>query len=133
MPLRCCRFIAANNRCAYGVRAALPELLLIHDPSPITTQARHYATRGSIMTAALPFDYGLTALLLDFELLLLAVRLPRFVMRQDVFLRLAVQYIPVVGSSVDRFNPVASRVHYLNPYGSSCPAARDQHRHQAYG
>lgn len=58
---------------------------------------------------------------------------PRFVMRQDVFLRLVVQYIPVVGSSVDRFNPVASRVHYLNPYGSSCPAARDQDRRQAYG
>ena len=60
MPLRCCRSIAADNRCASGVRAALPELVLIYEPSPITTQARHYATRGSIMTAALPFDYGLT-------------------------------------------------------------------------
>lgn len=60
-----------------------------------------------------------------------AVRLPRFVMRQDVFLRLAVQYIPVVRCAVDGFNPVASRVHQLNPYGSSCPATRDQHRHQA--
>lgn len=63
----------------------------------------------------------------------MAVRLPRFVMRQDVFLRLMVQYIPVVRCAVDGFNPVASRVHYLNPYGSSCPAARDQHRRQAYG
>ena len=65
--------------------------------------------------------------------LFLAVSLPRFVMRQDVFLRLAVQYIPVVRCAVDGFNPVASRVHYLNPYGSSCSAARDQHRRQAYG
>lgn len=63
----------------------------------------------------------------------MAVRLPRFVMRQDVFLRLPVQHIPVVGSSVDRFNPVACRIDYLNPYGSSFPAARDQHRRQAYG
>ena len=64
---------------------------------------------------------------------ILAVRLPRFVMRQDVFLRLAVQYIPVVRCAVNGFNPVASGIHYLNPYGSSCPAARDQHRHQACG
>lgn len=64
---------------------------------------------------------------------LLAVSLPRFVMRQDVFLRLVVQHIPVVRCAVDGFNPVASRVHHLNPYGSSCPAARDQHRRQAYG
>lgn len=60
MPLRCCRFIAADNRCASGVRAALPELVLIYEPLPITTQARHYATRGSIMTAALPFGCGLS-------------------------------------------------------------------------
>lgn len=64
MPLSCCRFIAAYNRCAFGFRAALPELVLIYGPSPITTQARHYATRGSIMTAALPFGYGLSALLI---------------------------------------------------------------------
>ena len=133
MPLRCCRFIAAYNRCASGVRAALPELVLIYEPSPITTQARHYATRGSIMTAALPFGCGLTALLLDFELLLMAVSLTRFVMRQDVFLRLAVQNIPVVIRSVYGFNPVASRVYNLNLYGSSLCAARDQHRRQTYG
>ena len=54
-------------------------------------------------------------------------------MRQDVALRLLIQHIPVVRGTVERFNPVASRVHYLNPYGSSCPAARDQHRRQAYG
>jgi len=41
-------------------------------------------------------------------------------MRQDVFFRLAVQHIPVVIRSVDGFNPVASRVHYLTPYGPSC-------------
>ncbi|PCO65048.1 hypothetical protein CQA02_29605, partial [Klebsiella variicola] len=29
MPLSCCRIIAADNLCAFGVRAALPELLLI--------------------------------------------------------------------------------------------------------
>lgn len=63
----------------------------------------------------------------------ITIFLPRFVMRQDVFLRLAVQNIPVVIRSVYGFNPVASRVHYLNPYGSSCPAARDQHRRQPYG
>jgi hypothetical protein len=66
MPLRCWRFIAADNRCASGVRDALPELILIYEPLPITTQARHYATRGSIMTAALPFDYGLSVLLVHF-------------------------------------------------------------------
>lgn len=63
----------------------------------------------------------------------LAVRLPRFVMRQDVTLRLLIQYIPVVRCTVDGFNPVASRVHYLNPCGSSLRAARYQHRHQACG
>ncbi len=54
-------------------------------------------------------------------------------MRQDVALRLPVQYIPVVRCAVDGFNPVAGRIGYLNPYGSSCPAARDQHRRQTYG
>ena len=58
--------------------------------------ARHYATRGSIMTAALPFGGGLSALLLQIDFLLLAVHLPRFVMRQDVFLRLAVLNINIV-------------------------------------
>lgn len=55
----------------------------------------------------------------------ITIFLPRFVMRQDVFLRLAVQNIPVVIRSVDGLNPVASRVHYLNLYGSSLCAARD--------
>ena len=48
------------------------------------------------MTAALPFDCGISALLLQIGFLILAVRLPRFVMRQDVFLRLAVQNVDVV-------------------------------------
>ena len=52
-------------------------------------QARSMATQGSIMTAALPLGYGLTALLIHIGFLLLTVRLPRFVMHQDVFLRLA--------------------------------------------
>ncbi|HCR2009269.1 TPA: hypothetical protein ONC52_001060 [Enterobacter asburiae] len=48
------------------------------------------------MTASLPFGCGLTALLLRVGFILLAVRLPRFVMRQDVFLRLAVLNIDIV-------------------------------------
>lgn len=63
----------------------------------------------------------------------MAVRLPRFVMRLDVALRLLVQHIPVVSRAVDGLNPIAGRVHYLNPCGSSCRAARDQHRRHAYG
>ncbi|HGB2132428.1 TPA: hypothetical protein ACIUI9_003238 [Salmonella enterica subsp. enterica serovar 13,23:b:-] len=39
---------------------------MIYEPLPITTQARHYATRGSIITAALPFDCGLSELLMHF-------------------------------------------------------------------
>lgn len=58
---------------------------------------------------------------------LLAISLPNLIMRQDVFLRLAVQNIPVVIRSVDGFNPVASRVYNLNLYGSSLCAAHDQH------
>ena len=54
-------------------------------------------------------------------------------MRQDVFLRLAVKNVDIVIRQVDRLYPVASRVDYLNPYVSSCPAARDQRRRQAYG
>lgn len=63
MPLSRCRIIAAYNRCTFGIRAALPELIVIYEPLPITTQARHYATRGSITTATLPFGCGLSALL----------------------------------------------------------------------
>lgn len=125
--------IASYNRCASGVRAALPELVLIYEPSPITTQARHYATRGSIMTAALPFGCGLTALLLDFELLLLAVSLPRFVMYQDVAFGMLIQYIPVMICCVDWIYPVTRCIDYLNPCGSSLCAAHDQHRRQACG
>lgn len=66
MPLRCCRVIAADNRCASGIHAALPELILFYEPLPITTQARHYATRGSIMTAALPDGCGLSVLPVHF-------------------------------------------------------------------
>lgn len=60
MPLRCWRLIAADNRCASGVRAALPELVLIYEPLPIATQARSMSTLGSIMTAALSFGRGLS-------------------------------------------------------------------------
>lgn len=85
------------------------------------------------MTAALPFGCGLPALLLQIGFLLLAVRPPRFVMRQDVFLRLAVQHIPVMICSVDWIYPVTRCIDYLNPCGSSLRAAHDQHRRQAYG
>ncbi|WP_370607454.1 hypothetical protein [Citrobacter meridianamericanus] len=61
MPLSCCRIIAADNRCAFGDRAAFPELIVIYEPLPITTQARHYATRSSITTAALPIGCGQSA------------------------------------------------------------------------
>lgn len=63
----------------------------------------------------------------------MTVPLPRFVMRQNVLLRLAVQYIPVVSSAINGINPITRSIHYFNPYGSSFRAARDQHRHQACG
>lgn len=82
------------------------------------------------MTAAWPFDCGLTALLLDFELLLLAVRLPRFVMRQYVFLRLAVHNVNVMIGQVDWLYPITGGInHHWD--ASTCHAARDQHRYQA--
>lgn len=89
------------------------------------------ATRGSIMTAALPFGCGLTALLLQILYLHLTVRLPRFVMRQDVALRLAVQNVDVVISQVDWLYPVTSRIDHFNPCGSNLRAAHYQHHHQA--
>lgn len=63
----------------------------------------------------------------------LAVRLPRFVMRQDVFLRLAVHHFDVVLGKLNGVDPVAAGVDNLNLCGSSLSAAHDQHRHQAYG
>ena len=62
----------------------------------------------------------------------LAVRLPRFVMRQDVFLRLAVHNVDVVISQVDWLYPVTAGVDDFNLCGSSFRAARDQHRHRPY-
>lgn len=84
------------------------------------------------MTAALPFGCGLTALLLQIGFLLLAVCLPRFVMRQDVFLRLAVHNVDVVISQVDRLYPVTGGINHHRD-ASTCHAARDQHRRQTYG
>lgn len=54
-------------------------------------------------------------------------------MRQNVALSLHIQHIPIVCRAVDGLNPGARRIDYLNPYGSSCPAAHDQHRRKAYG
>ena len=84
------------------------------------------------MTAALPFGCGTTALLLQIDFLLLAVRLPRFVMRQDVFLRLAVHNVDVVISQVDWLYPVTGGINHHRD-ASTCHAARDQHRRQTYG
>lgn len=84
------------------------------------------------MTAALPFGCGLTALLLQIGFLLLAVCLPRFVMCQYVFLRLAVHNVDVVIGQVDWFYPVTSGIDHHRD-ASTCHAAGDQHRHQAYG
>ena len=63
---------------------------------------------------------------------LLAVRLPCFVMRQDIFLRLAVHNVDVVISKVDWLYPVTSSINHHRD-ASTRHAARDQHRHQACG
>lgn len=63
----------------------------------------------------------------------LAVRLPRFVVRQNVFLRLAIHHFDVMLSEANDVDPVAPGVDNLNSCGSSLRAAHDQHRHQAYG
>ena len=62
-----------------------------------------------------------------------AIRLHRFVMRQHVFLRLAIHYLNVVLSEANDVDPVTSGVDNLNLCGSSLRAAHDRHRHQAYG
>lgn len=60
------------------------------------------------------------------------VRLPRFVMRQDVFLRLAVHNVDVVIGQVDWLYPVTGCINHDRD-ASTSHAARDQHRHQACG
>ncbi|WKB05354.1 hypothetical protein QU831_07730 [Escherichia coli] len=40
----------------------------------------------------------------------MAVRLPRFVVRQDVALCLLIQNIPIVRCTVNRFNPIARSI-----------------------
>ena len=62
----------------------------------------------------------------------LAVRLPRFVMRQDVFLRLLIQHINVMIGQVDWLYPVTGGINYHRGAATS-HAARDQRRRQAYG
>lgn len=69
----------------------------------------------------------------DEVLFRLAVRLPRFVVRQDVFLRLAIHHFDIVLSEANDAYPVAACVDNFNLCGSSLRAAHDQHRHQAYG
>lgn len=58
--------------------------------------------------------------------------MPRFVMRQDVFLRLAVHNVDVVISQIEWLYPVTRCIDHLWD-ASTCHAARDQHRHQACG
>lgn len=65
-------------------------------------------TRGCIITAASPFGCGLTALLLQIGFLLLAVRMPSFVMRKDVFLRMAVQNVDGAINIVTRYIVIVS-------------------------
>lgn len=60
-----------------------------------------------------------------------AVCLPRFIIRQDVFLRLAVHNFDVAISQVDWLHPVTGGIHHRD--ASTCRAARDQHHHQACG
>lgn len=62
----------------------------------------------------------------------MAVRLPRFVMSQDVFLRLAVHNVNVMIGQVDWLYPITSGINHYRD-ASTRRAARDQHRHQAYG
>ncbi len=69
----------------------------------------------------------------NIPLIILAVRLPSFVMRQDVSLRLAIHHFDIVLSEANGAHPVAAGVDEFNLCGSSLRAARDRHRHQAYG
>lgn len=63
---------------------------------------------------------------------LIAVSLPRFVVRKNVALRMFIHNSNIVVGQVDWFNPVTRCVNdYWN--ASTIHAARDQHRHQAYG
>lgn len=68
----------------------------------------------------------------DIFFLFRAIFLPHFVMRQYVFLRLAVHNIDVVISQVDWLYPVTGGINHHRD-ASTCHAARDQHRHQACG
>lgn len=61
-----------------------------------------------------------------------AVGLHRFVVRQNVFLRLAIHHLDIVLSEANDAYPVAPGIDNLNLFGSSLRAARDQHRRQAY-
>ena len=69
---------------------------------------------------------------MDEVLIWMAVLLPRFVMSQDVFLRLAVHNVNVMIGQVDWLYPITSGINHHRD-ASTCHAARDQHRHQAYG
>ena len=70
--------------------------------------------------------------LLMSKLMHIAVRLPSFVMGQDVFLRLAVQNVDIVIRQVDWLYPVTGGINHHRD-ASTCHAARNQHRYQACG
>lgn len=63
---------------------------------------------------------------------ILAASLPGFVMRQDVFLRLAVQNVDVLIRQEDWLHPITTGINHHRD-ASIRYAARDQHRRQAYG
>ena len=74
MPLSCCRFLAADNRCASGVRAALPEhfpLLTLttvcYTCSPSHDSGQHYdcciAFRLRAIRFSVSFAYPLVGVL----------------------------------------------------------------------
>lgn len=59
-----------------------------------------------------------------------AVRLPRFVMCQNVALRLLIQHVDIVVGQIDNPGPQTSGINHHRG-GRSFRAARDQHRYQA--
>lgn len=62
----------------------------------------------------------------------MAVRLPRFVMSQDVALSLLIKHVNVVVCQVDDSRPQAPSINHHRG-GCIFRAAHDQHHHQTYG
>lgn len=60
-----------------------------------------------------------------------AVCLPRFIIRQDVFLGVVVQTVDVVLSKINWLYPITGGINHHRD-ASTIYATRDQHRHQTY-